>query len=273
MGRNDMDVPGTAGIDVPPIRVHRCQLKTGITRTPEFEKKGLATHAINVGTKCGHNCLYCSTGAVLRTHQSFRACGENPFDTGYAIVDPETPARVARAAGRIRRRGLVQLCTLTDAWAPEAREHQLGRRCLEAILSQPDWTVRILTNEGKKPRILKITATIENHAGSTQPLLIEPRRVELSATREKDRSNHTFTLTNLTDRQLKLRLVDWPEGIVDLNLPEFLAAGETVKARATLIDQKDNTSFKKSFTIEVDGQPAIRYSVPVICRSSSLSCQ
>jgi len=63
--------------------------------------------------------------------------------------DPSTPERVARDAERIQKRGLVQLCTLTDAWAPEAQEYQLGRRCLEAILSQPGWTVRILTkNEG-----------------------------------------------------------------------------------------------------------------------------
>ena len=127
------------------MRVHHYELKTGISPTPEFAKKGLATHAINVGTKCGHECLYCSTGAVLRTHPSFKACGENPFGCGYAIVDPTTPQRVAQDAKRIRNRGLVQFCTLTDAWAPEAQEHQLGRRCLQAILSQPDWTVRILT--------------------------------------------------------------------------------------------------------------------------------
>jgi len=127
------------------MRIHHYQLQAGITRTREFEKKGLATHAVNVGTKCGHNCLYCSTGAVLRTHESFRVCGENPFGFGYAIVDPNTPERVARDARRIRKRGLVQLCTLTNAWAPEALEHQLGRRCLKAILSQPDWAVRVLT--------------------------------------------------------------------------------------------------------------------------------
>jgi DNA repair photolyase len=40
---------------------------------------------------------------------------------------------------------MIQLCTVVDAWAPEAQEYQLGRRCLEAILSQPGWTVRILT--------------------------------------------------------------------------------------------------------------------------------
>jgi len=139
IGRNTTDIQASS------IRIHDWPLKTGITRTPEFEKKRLATHAVNVGTKCGHNCCYCSSGAVLRTHASFRACGESPFARGYAIVDPQTPARVARDAARLRQRGLVQLCTLTDAWAPEAHAHQLGRRCLEAILSQADWTVRILT--------------------------------------------------------------------------------------------------------------------------------
>jgi DNA repair photolyase len=171
--------------EAPSIRVHRWELKAGITCTPEFEKKGLATHAVNVGTKCGHGCLYCSTGAVLRTHKSFRACGENPFGVGYAIVDPQVPERVARGAKRIRRRGLVQLCTLTDAWAPEAHEHRLGRRCLEAILSQSDWTVRILTKnasirddfdliESHRDRVLvgvSITAALHK-AASIQ--LLEP---------------------------------------------------------------------------------------------------
>lgn len=78
-------------------------------------------------------------------HPSFRQHGQNPFETGYAIVDPSTPDRVARDAQRIRCRGMVQLCTTVDAWAPEAQKHNLGRRCLEAILSEPGWSVRILT--------------------------------------------------------------------------------------------------------------------------------
>jgi DNA repair photolyase len=78
-------------------------------------------------------------------HKSFKEAGENPFGHGYAIVDPSTPERVARDAARIRQRGMVQLCTVADAWAPEAQEHNLGRRCLSAILSQPGWTVRVLT--------------------------------------------------------------------------------------------------------------------------------
>jgi DNA repair photolyase len=127
------------------MRIHEVTLKSGIVRTPEFEKKGLATHAVNVGVKCGNGCWYCSTGAVLRLLEIFKTCGENPFGFGYAMVDPHTPDRVARDAQRIKQRGKIQLCTLTDAWAPEARTYNLGRRSLEAILSEPDWTVRILT--------------------------------------------------------------------------------------------------------------------------------
>lgn len=127
------------------MRVHHYMLKSGINKTPEFEKKKLASFAVNCGIKCGHDCHYCSTGAMLRMHDGFKESGENPFGLGYSIVDPTTPERVARDARRIKQRGLVQLCTVVDAWAPETQEHQIGRRCLEAILTEPGWSVRILT--------------------------------------------------------------------------------------------------------------------------------
>jgi DNA repair photolyase len=127
------------------MRVYTATLRAGITRTPEFERKRLATHAVNIGLKCGHGCVYCSSGAMLRMHPAFREIGRSPFKQGYAVVDPDTPERVARDARRMRRRGMVQLCTTVDAWSPEARKYDLGRRCLEAILVEPDWMVRILT--------------------------------------------------------------------------------------------------------------------------------
>ena len=127
------------------MKAFQTTLTTGITRTKEFERKQLASFAVNVGTKCGHDCLYCSTGALLRMHRSFKEAGQNPFGHGYAIVDPHTPDRVAADARRIHQRGMVQICTVVDAWAPEAQEHQLGRRCLAAVLAEPGWTVRFLT--------------------------------------------------------------------------------------------------------------------------------
>ena len=117
----------------------------GIKPSPEFAKKGLAEYAVNVGLRCGHDCTYCSSRATLRCHKVFKEIGEKAFSTGYSIVDPDIAEKVAADAKRLKKRGLIQICTTVDAWSPEAHELRLGRKCLEAILAEPGWTVRILT--------------------------------------------------------------------------------------------------------------------------------
>ena len=118
------------------MRTHSYTLKNGITPTPEFAKKRLAQFAVNVGLRCGHDCTYCSSRAKCAKAQSLQRPGRK------AILDrlspssiPRLPERVAADAKRLPKRGMVQLCTTVDAWAPEAQEYDLGRRCLEAILS------------------------------------------------------------------------------------------------------------------------------------------
>ena len=71
-GNTDQGTSATAA----KIRAHTTKMATGIEPSKEFEKKGLARYAVNVGTKCGHGCAYCSTGAVLRMHDSFKVAGE-----------------------------------------------------------------------------------------------------------------------------------------------------------------------------------------------------
>ena len=128
-----------------PYEVYIYPYKTGIKSSKAFEEKRLANYGVDVGVKCGHDCKYCSTPSLNRCHESFRAFNLNAYHPGYAIFDPDTPNRIRQQAKRIRKRGLAQLCTTTDAWAPEAQPYRLGRRCLEAILGEQDWRVRILT--------------------------------------------------------------------------------------------------------------------------------
>ena len=45
------------------MKIFEHAMKAGITRTPEFERKTLATHAVNTGIICGHQCAYCSSRA------------------------------------------------------------------------------------------------------------------------------------------------------------------------------------------------------------------
>lgn len=127
------------------MNLYTYPLAQGIKPSKEFARKKLCEFAVNVGVKCAHDCTYCSTGTMMRMHPAFKAHDRSPFEPGYSIVDPEMPEKVAHDAKHKRQRGLVQLCTIVDAWAPDAQKHDLGRRCLEAILAEPGWKVRILT--------------------------------------------------------------------------------------------------------------------------------
>ena len=172
------------------MNIYHTTLTTGISRTKEFERKRLASFAVNIGTKCGHLCCYCSTGALLRMHHSFAEIGRGPFDDDYAIVDPHTPDRVAEDAHRKRQRGLVQLCTTVDAWSPEAQQFNIGRRCLEAILSQPGWTVRILTKNAALTGDFDIIARHEDRVLVGTSITATPEKSDMmSAIEPKASSN------------------------------------------------------------------------------------
>jgi DNA repair photolyase len=134
----------TKGLRVP-LNVYEQSKKGGISETPEFEKKGLCNFAVNVGLICGHQCTYCSSGAMLRTHPTFADIQQTSFRKGYAIVDPDTLARISQNPPKLTKEDVVQLCTMDDAWSPEAQKHGLGRKCLEFLLEETPAQVRILT--------------------------------------------------------------------------------------------------------------------------------
>jgi len=124
------------------------QRTIGITRTPEFIKKGLATHAINMGLLCGHGCIYCSTPAQIRTHPVFKdlkISSFKAFENGDSVCDPWTAIRVKKQAHKLRPSDVVMLSTITDPYSPEAQQHNLARKCLTEVLQGSQAQVRILT--------------------------------------------------------------------------------------------------------------------------------
>lgn len=128
--------------------VQSVQRSVGVTKSDEFKKKQLATHAINGGLLCGHSCAYCSTPSLLRTHALFREIGVSSFQyfaDGGAVVDPWTAIRVGKQIGTLSEKDMVMISTITDCWSPEAQEHNLGRKILEQVLVNSKCQVRILT--------------------------------------------------------------------------------------------------------------------------------
>ena len=129
-------------------KVQEFQRSVGVTKSDEFNKKQLATHAINGGLLCGHSCAYCSTPSLLRTHALFRDMGISSFqyfENGGSVVDPWTAIRVGRQIGRLSADDMVMISTITDCWSPEAQKYNLGRKILEQVLVNSKCQVRILT--------------------------------------------------------------------------------------------------------------------------------
>ena len=131
------------------MEIKEVKRKVSITRSNEFKKKKLATHALNVGLLCGHGCLYCSTPAMMRTQtkifKTIKGSSFKAFQAGIAVVDPDTPGRIALQAHRLKPTDTVMFCTYTDGWSPEAQKFQLGRKCLQEVLTTSRCMVRILT--------------------------------------------------------------------------------------------------------------------------------
>ena len=138
------------------MEIKEVKRKIGITRSNEFARKKLATHALNVGMLCGHGCLYCSTPTMMRTQQSvfkrIKGSSFKAFQAGIAVVDPDTPRRIALQARRLNPSDTVLFCSYTDGWSPEAQKFQLGRKCLQKLLTTSKCKVRVLTKNAAVKR-------------------------------------------------------------------------------------------------------------------------
>jgi DNA repair photolyase len=132
-----------------PLNVYAAERGEGIRPSNEFAKKRLCNYSVNVGMCCGHQCTYCSSRAQLRTQKVYRNLLLNPYDHGYAIIDTRTPERLLRKIPPLTAKDTIQLCTLDDAWSPEAREYGIGHRTLEVLLKETPAQIRILTKSAE----------------------------------------------------------------------------------------------------------------------------
>jgi DNA repair photolyase/uncharacterized ParB-like nuclease family protein len=132
-----------------PLNVFQHKLETGIQETPEFSEKGLATHALNVGLGCGHQCAYCSAPSLRYRQPAYGQLQIGPYDRGFAIIDVETDKRILKDMPKLDAGNTIMLSELDDAWSPEARMYGVGRKSLASLLKGTDARIRILTKSAE----------------------------------------------------------------------------------------------------------------------------
>lgn len=122
---------------------------------------------------------------------------------------------------------------------------------------------RITTNEGPPDKNVTIHATVIQRPDSTYPIIIKPYKLDISQFGERVRDRMRFTISNVSDKEVALALVaDLPRH-AKIELPEKIGAGQSASGEISLLEEVLEESFEKSFTIEIDGDPKTRFTVPV----------
>jgi len=121
----------------------------------------------------------------------------------------------------------------------------------------------IETNEGSERKYVQITANIYTDPDSTKPITIKPYKFDISQYGERERNKLEFEITNVSDEELKVALVDMPIGMFKVELPNKIKPGKTEKGKIELTKEYLAEEFEKSITIELNDQDKTRFTIPV----------
>ncbi len=171
-----------------PLNIYKHALEGGIQASPEFEKKGLATHAVNVGLGCGHQCTYCSSPSLRCRHPAYGKLQINPYDRGYAVIDTKTAERILKDMPKLGAGDTVMLSTCDDPWSPEARKQGVGRKSTEAVLKNTPAQIRILTKSAEVAKDFDVIKGFEKRVMVGLSIGIPESREDVAAAVEPNAS-------------------------------------------------------------------------------------
>jgi len=93
-----------------------------------------------------------------------------------------------------------------------------------------------------------------------------PYRLSVSRADTIEINSAKFQITNISDQELGLKLVDSPPEYFKITLPKSVAAGQSVEGSLELNPAYMSEPFEKSITIEVSDAAQTRFTIPVIRR-------
>ena len=129
---------------------------------------------------------------------------------------------------------------------------------------------RIETNEMTPRRTITFSANVIGPTDASYPLVIVPSTLELSSSATVEPSEMSFAIRNVSDKDIRPVLIDHPDGMFEVELPDEIKAGQAVTAVIKLHVDAAAKSFKKSFTIGTGSDQSKRFTVPVVHTARSL---
>jgi len=110
---------------------------------------------------------------------------------------------------------------------------------------------------------VSISADILARPDSTYPIQIKPYKLDISQFGDKVRDEMKFTISNVSDLDLELKLVAYPVEFASVELPKSIQAGKSASGTVKLTSAGIESDFEKSFTLELNDEPKSRFTVPI----------
>ena len=115
----------------------------------------------------------------------------------------------------------------------------------------------------EKPTAVTVATYVIPRPDSARPLVLEPFKLDISQYGSEVRDRATFTITNVTDKELSLSAITDVSALGVLNLAKRVGPRETVEASLVLKPEVLGTELTESFTFQVSDSVKTRYTVPV----------
>ena len=122
---------------------------------------------------------------------------------------------------------------------------------------------RIETNEGREAHSVQFDCVVKMQPDSTRPIIIKPYKLDFVQVEGRPHKEFPFSISNVSDREISMTIVDFPEQFATIDLPRSIKAGETVQGKANLRPEMADKEIEKSFTLQLGDGSRSRFTIPL----------
>jgi len=109
-----------------------------------------------------------------------------------------------------------------------------------------------------------LTGKLVLNLNHTFPVTFSPSRVDFSSLGEGTDNKRKLRIKNVSFAEIKLDILDYPRDLVELDYSQIvIQAGNIIELDIDLKGVTEKTEFKKSITLEINGEKESRFTIPI----------
>lgn len=100
---------------------------------------------------------------------------------------------------------------------------------------------------------------------STNPITISPSKVEFGKSGKQNGNQGKLKIRNVSQREVKVAVLDYPQDLIKISPSQMkIKSGGEQELKVKLKKELKEVEFKKSITLEAEGENKSRFSIPLL---------